>query len=203
MSIQIFGDGSATSSIAFTTITLPTPALTREVLSDNVEIIEGDGGWTVAYEKGTYRRIFPYVFSLLSQTQKDTLFVWWELIKGRLNWFSLFPHEYPLASEQIQQQYTGGSNYIIQNTVLNQSTNFWRGWWVIVRSGLAINQRRKIYQSGSNQVLVTPVFNNTIAVNDYVTLAYPVELENSEVTFSLRLPNFWDVNLTFKEKIMS
>jgi hypothetical protein len=206
MSVILLGDGTLTSSIAFdvSPLTLPTPALTPDVMGDNVDVIEGDGGWAVAYEKGIYRRVFPYRFTLLTQTQRDSIWQWWQKIKGRLHWFTLQPHGQAITSS-IAQQWVGGSNEYIRNSLLNQTTPYWRGFWVMVLDGAAQGQKRKaIHSTGTlGDIQVSPVFDNIVAAGNMVLLGYPVTLDEDSINFAPRLPNFWDMQIIFREKVMS
>jgi len=204
MSVILLGDGILTSSVAFTTLTLPAPALTPDIMQDNVDMIEGDGGWAVCYEKGTYRRVFPYRFTLLTSAQKDSLWAWWQIVKGRLHWFTLQPHQQAVTS-QIAQQWAGGSVEWIRNTSLNQADHYWRGFWVLVINGSAQGQKRKCINSygGMNDIQISPIFDNPVAYGNNVQLGYPVILDEDSINFSPRLPNFWDVQMTFREKVMS
>lgn len=208
MSVILQGDGNLTSSIAFPTITLPDPAPTPDIMEDNVDIVEGDGGWTVAYEKGTYRRIFPYRFTLLSASQKDDIWKWWQLIKGRLHWFTLQPHGQ--AVTQIFAQEGPDSTYKIKNSLLvPQPTHYWRGFWALILSGTEQGAKRKIINSRGDDnpnwgdVDVSPPFDNAIVTGTDVLLGYPVALDEARINFSPRIPDFWDVETVFREKMMS
>jgi len=206
MSVILLGDGNLTSSIAFDTspLTLPTPALSPDIMQDNVDVIEGDGGWMVCYEKGTYRRVFPYRFTLLTQNQKDLIWNWWQKIKGRLHWFTLQLHGQAITS-QFLQQYSGGSTTWVRNTVLNQADHYWRGFYVLVMDGGAQGNKRKIVNSfgGGTSFYFFPATDALIAVGNSVLLGYPVILDEDNINFTPRLPNFWDVQIIFKEKVMS
>lgn len=209
MSVILLGDGTITSSKAFysSPFTLPDPAASPHIVRDNIDVIEGDGGCDVMYEKGTYQRIFPYRFTLVSNDIKEQIDRWWKNMEGRLNWFILQTPEQLITSE-FTQEYTGGSNYIIENTLLKTGhlTHWWRGYWVIVKDGAAQGQKRKIikfYGTPYGHLYADPVFDNIVAVGDTVVLGYPVKLDEQDIQFIPRIPNFWDVNITFKEHLLS
>lgn len=207
MSVILLGDGSLTSSKAIfgSPLTLPDPAPSQHIVRDNVDVIEGDGGFSVMYEKGTYRRIFPYRFTLLSESMKDQIDRWWKDMSGRLNWFTLQPQEQPITSSFLQQGTDSTSK--ITNSALNfsQLTHWWRGYWVIALTGSAAGQRRKIYNSWGDPYgdIYCYAFDNNIATGDEVILGYPVVLDEDSIIYIPRLPNFWDVQIVFKEKVIS
>jgi hypothetical protein len=202
--IKLKGDGIGSSSVAFTTLIFPVSPESLPYPQDNVDLIEGDGGYEDSYEQGTYRMIFPYSLRQVSVADLNALESWWKIVKGRLHWFTLFPHNYPLSQESIQQAYSGGSTTIIQNALLNQGVDFWRGWWAYVFTGAAAGQKRKIISSdGINKVTVSPAFNNIVAVNDYVQLSYFVRLLDDKLPKgSMRSPEYYDINLNMIEKVM-
>lgn len=202
MSVILLGDGTNTSSIAIGVYTFSHVALSPDRHRDNVDVIEGDGGYTVCYEKGTFIRIFPYRFTLLSDVQKKEFEnKVWKTLKGRLHWFTLQPHNQPVT-DILEQEYAGGSTLYIKNSLL-AGDQIWVGWWVIVLTGAAAGQKRKVISSDFSGVLqVSPAFDNTVAVGDTFVLGYPVMFQEPDMGANPRIPNFWDMNITFVEKIM-
>jgi hypothetical protein len=207
MSVYLKGDGFNYSSIAFDTITLPNPALSPDIMEDNVDVVESDAGYRVCYEKGTYRRIFPYRWTLLSTTQRHTIWAWWQKMKGRLHWFWLQP--YDQAITEIIHQAEVPSDYIIRSLeawpreILYLEAN---GFWLVVLEGNYQSEARKIINSGPDYPMswyvVSPAYSGMIDVGIDLLLGFPVTLDESRIQFIPRHPNFWDVEIVFKEKII-
>lgn len=213
MSIYLKGDGRIYSSIAFTTITLPNQSQSPEILEDNVEIVESEAGYNESYQKGNYRRVFPYRFTLLTQTQKDILWDWWVKIKGQSHWFLLQPQDQVFNTGITSQYYCG--TYMGQNTCnkwlfgATDSEDFlaYRGFWSFILDGNCKGERRRITKGGWHTppfpyAEVYPFFSNDIILGTQFIIGYPVMLEGIRFEATPRIPNFWDVELVFKEKII-
>lgn len=203
MSIIIKGDGSNTSSVAFDNITLSV-APSQDVMRDNVRRIEGDGGHTFNYERGTYKRIFPLRLRLLPDADRLELWIWWQVIRGRNHWFTIHPNNQPVAWP-FTQQYGAGSDIIVRNNQLTQGDDYWKGYWLFVLTGAATGQRRKVkdFYSSNDELWFDRKFDNPIGYGDQVLLAYPVEVMDQEIRFIARLPTFKDVNLNLIEKLLA
>ena len=311
MSVILKGDGQVYSSVAFDTITLADPAISNHILESNIEIVETEARHRTTFEKGTYRRIFPYHFSLLSATQKLALQNWYRIVKGRLHWFLLQPPEQYQSWMGVELEQGTDSNSIIYNDYIEgmyegrvisfkdprtlswsssatstieigltavytgttdktwtctidgtgvktvgagdikinwfDGTNYgytWlsqadqeifftgpggdglklsfsagdlvggntfevatllgrmRGFWVFILQGNYRRQARKIVQSGWGWAQVSPAFSGIITEGTKFIIGYPVTLEGARFEATPRNPNFWDVDLIFKERIV-
>jgi hypothetical protein len=206
MSVYLKGDGQNYSSIAFSTITLPNPAISPDIMEDNVDVVESDAGYQVCYEKGTYRRIFPYRFSLLSDLKKEELWVWWQKIKGRFHWFLLQPSKQVSENiDELEHEVDMGNDKLV-NAQFEQAINFWKGFWTIILTGDYSKTARKIIYSEPDipnyYIQVFPAFEQAIPIGNVFIIGFPVTLDESRIQFIPRHPNFWDVEIVFKEKII-
>jgi len=182
-----------------------------------VELAEGDAGYSKVYKKGICRRIFPYRFTLLNQSQKDTLWDWWQKIKGRGHWFLLQPQDqfFPVGIQQ--QMYCG--TYMGQNTCNKwlfgsgftdpypESFSVYKGPWAFILNGNYRKEARKIITGGWHTppepyAEVFPVFSGRIISWTTFIIGYPVTLDQARFEATPRFPNFWDVELIFKEKLV-
>jgi hypothetical protein len=204
MSIYLKGDGAVYSSMAFDTVTLPNPAISPDILEDNVDIVETDAGYIATYEKGTYRRIFPYRFTLLTQTQRDDLWIWWQNIKGRSHWFLLQPQEQKTVSILETETGENTDRELFNQYIYLQSPGTWKGYWVFILAGNYRKEARKVISEipTDDSVIVSPPFSGYILEGLKFILGYPVTLDQARFEATPRFPNFWDVELIFKERII-
>jgi hypothetical protein len=87
---------------------------------------------------------------------------------------------------------------------LIQDDQTWRGYWAVIKNGLAQGLWRKIlhsYQS-ANQVVVDPPFDYAVGTGDTFMLGYPVQFMDHEINFIPRAPDWWEAQMTLIEKVM-
>jgi hypothetical protein len=202
MSIYLKGDGQIYSSVAFTTITLPNPAISPDIMEDNVDVVEGDGGYTAMYQKGTYKRIFPYKFTLLTEAQKNLLWTWYQTIEGRSNWFLLQPYGQPADTVGLLDNEQIGTDLLYNSYLYEQRS--WEGFWAFILGGDHRGETRKIiaFETDSNYIQVSPAFGGAIESYMKFILGYPVTLDEDKVEFVSHSYNYWDVQLIFREKVI-
>lgn len=200
MSVYLKGDGRIYSDIKFDAITLPNPAISPDVIEDNIDIIEADAGHTVTYQKGSHRRTFPYRFTLLTNSQKTELWNWWQVIQGRLSWFLLQPYEQQISSIFEQEMISE----FIYNAELHNQRN-WEGYWIFVLDGDYGGEKRKAtnFEISGDYIKPKPYFSGKITTGTNIILGYPVVLENARFEAMPRYPSFWDITLVFKEKMVN
>lgn len=201
------GDYSATlTSLAggFADVTLSIPVLFYPDQSDdNVDVIEGDSGYNFGFAKGKDRRIFEYKFALQTDAVKQQVWNWKQILGGRLNWFTMQPHEQP-----VTQNITCNANgtTLTIKAQLGQATDYWIGYWVFILTGSLVGVRRKItgFTSGSTATItVDKVWGGTSypVSGDIFCLGYPVRLTD-RIIFIRRSNSYqmWDFALNMKEE---
>jgi hypothetical protein len=151
-------------------------------------------------------RIFPYQFTLISQILYEEIWTWWQKIKGQLHWFLLQPQEQYFTG--IVQQTHASTDEIYDTDLGIPILGGYNDSLAFILEGNCRKQARKITGGGlalpfGPFVDVSPAFSETIAVGTKALIGYPVSLDESRIEFVQRMPEFWDVNLVFREKIIS
>lgn len=201
MSVQFVGDGTNTSSVSFTTITLTNnPVISTDTIpiEQNIEVIKSDAGVRTVYQRGERQLLSQMKFALLTNTDNETLREWIEIVSGGKNWFTL----------QDQNIYTsttitvdGGST---TNILATPELSAWPiapiGQWVIMLTGTLAGKRRRInaYSGASGQVIVSPGFSSSVTAGDTFLIGLPVFLTNNPLLRRIP-PAWWEVEFIFEE----
>lgn len=200
MSIVLTGDGTITSSVAITTLTLNDPVFRnkpREFIG-NMEMLEGDGGVLQFYKKGRRSLRHTLRIPFLSATNIENLLELFETV-DQTNWFTLQDHTI-LTKTAIAQEAAN------QNDIIQHSTAFSN--WFFPRMGLTAfcitgtnqGQRRRIKFDAANAIQVSSAFSNIIVVGDTFLVGIPVYFE-TEPIIEPASHNLFVVELNFREKI--
>lgn len=211
MSVIFLADGDFYSSKAFPGGSLSLPSIKKHPHRHRSggQSVEGDAGWSIEYETGTYRRTFNLQWLLLSNDQKVSIERFFKALNGKANWFSLQLPDWPDEhwTSIFTQDKVGGSTTIIEDASAFDTPNITdglKGLYVYVLSGINQGYKRKIdTHTPGSQAVVDPAFPNSVAQGVSLRLAYPVKFETEDVVCTHRHPLFWDVQLRLIEKVSS
>jgi len=206
MSVILLGDGSITSSIAVTTLTLGNPIRSNPPgqIMGNVRGVEGEGGVQVLYKKGRRKLKFTMRIAWLSSTMVENLKEFQEVI-DQTNWFTL-QDEFVLTKTDIVHETVTGQKYIITNSTAFDN-------WLYPRIGLTAfcmsvvggggntGERRRIYADGANIIAVSPDFTNNIQIGDTFKIGIPVIFTDEVKIDKMNSLGYFIAELYFEEKI--
>lgn len=106
MGVRFTGNGTGTSSIAFTTINLRAPIISASMPSiiDQTEILTSDAGIHSTYKSGQRQLQFDFRWNLLDNTELQNIKEFLEIIDGSNNWFTLQDHFIPDIAKDAMPQ---------------------------------------------------------------------------------------------------
>lgn len=209
MSIYFVADGNYFSSKSYSGIQLQlsmTPI--GRIHRDNADVIEGDSGVAVQYEKGTYRRIFPIRLPIITDQQRANMEKFWKQMSGRSNWFTIVLGDPPDRhySAQFAQEGSASQTVIVNLTAFSDSQQPTHdnlvGAYIYSISGANAGKIRKITSQPSHGESVTvEAFPSNIETGHILRLGYPVYGESDSLEVIPRLPLYFDVNMRLIERI--
>lgn len=207
MGVRFIGNGTGTSSIAFTTVNLRAPTVSTSGQSniDQTEILTSESGIRSTYKHGQRQLQFDFIWHMLDVTEYEALKEFLEQVDGSNNWFTLQDHFIP-KKDNINCQTLADDDTVYNTTDLASAT--WPdkpiGKYVFATLGANNNARRRIveYIAGGPSVRVSPAFASVfnIVTPDTFLIGTPVVILPENIRFVPRLNNFWDVAMTFIEK---
>ena len=201
MSIQFLGDGTITSSKAFTTLSLENlaPSSSYVEMVQNHEVSSTDAGIVYAYKKGQRKRQIHITLKLLSEPLVRLLLDFVETIDGSNNWFTYQDETLVLKSAMTQ---SGSSSSTLLQSSSMTAANFTLGpitQWAFIISGATSGQRRRIYDFSATSALVSPAFGANVVPGDTFLLGVPVFL-TSDIRFQRIPPNWYQAEFELTEK---
>lgn len=208
MALILLADGSHYSSIVTdwggTGLNLGDPAPEPRRFRDNSEAIEGDAGIGVEYVKGANRRLLNVHLPLVSNQVRAAVNLFFEIMKGRGNWFtvqlshapdlhyaSTFTQEGTASQTEIRSEDAFGLS-VSENLV---------GAYIYALNGLNVGLRRKIIREDPSRIEVTvEAFPFNVSMGDNLRLGLPARFD-SDLEFIPRLPQRWDANFALIERL--
>jgi hypothetical protein len=202
MSVLLLGDGTITSSIALTTLTLnnPSPLSCPREFVDNFELQRGDGGVIQLYKKGRRSLRMTLRISWITTILMDNLMKVLETV-DQTNWFTLQDHTVYTKSNIAHETLTGQAEVIQNATAFQNWLFFAEGLTAFAMTGANQGQRRRINYQDYTSIKVSPVFSNNIAIGDTFLIGIPVFLTSPPKIESIRYSDAFRVELNFEEKI--
>jgi len=213
MSVILLGDGSITSSVALTTLTLNNPVVSNPPaqIFENREILKGDGGAMIIYKKGRRGLIHTLRIPWINASTMQLLLTFFETVDST-NWFTL-QDNFILVKTAITHTTLVP---LYPKTVILNATDFIN--WLFPKTGLTAfcmsvvggggntGERRRIKRNGQiavadDSVLVDPGFTNDLQVGDTFLIGIPVIFASSPRIESLNYNSF-RVELNFEEAIL-
>jgi len=215
MSVVLLGDGTITSSIALTTLTLnnPPPLSPPAQFTENVDRLKSDGGVMTIYKKGRRGLIHTLPILWINTNTMQLLLTFFETVDST-NWFTLQDHLIlvktaishqtlvPSYPKTVIQNYPGTdfNNWFYPKTGL---TAFCMS---VVGGGGNTGERRRIKRNAQitvpdDSVLVDPGFTNNLQVGDTFLIGIPVTFTSPPKIVPVRHADAFKVELNFEEKI--
>ena len=207
MSVILLGDGTITSSVALTTLTLNNPVASnppREFI-DNLELLRGDGGVIQLYKKGRRSLRSTLRIPWMSKTIMDNLMKILETV-DQTNWFTLQDHTVGIKTSIAHETLT------LQKILIRNPTAFNDSNWIFMPEGLTAfclsvvggggntGERRRIDYWSNNEIRVPLGFTNNIQVGDTFLIGIPVIFASPPKIEPLSYNSF-RVEINFEEKI--
>ena len=206
MNFKLIGDGSITSSVAITTLTISNgyPAVPFPQTFEHRGILrETSSGYTHGYNRGTQRRQWPISLRLLSFANYRSLLTIFNTL-GASNW---------LTWEWYSGAANAGSTTQIADSVSTGTIEHQNGWFeqqigFITSAGSAAPEgefsRCTLYaaSAGTGTWTFSPAFSATVDASDSYVIGWPVQLVGT-VTRTTPDGVLWNVDFTFQEYLMA
>jgi len=214
MSVILLGDGTITSSVAITTLTLGNPGGLHPPAqpTENVDRLKSDGGVMTLYKKGRRGLVHTLRIPWLTTADMTLLLRFFEVVDST-NWFTLQDNLVYYKSAFAHEGITA------QNIVIYSATAFQTAWLYtklgltafcmsVVGGGGNTGERKRIVNQdilisgwSTYDVIVSPGFTNNIQVGDTFLLGLPVISASPPKIEPIKPSDAFKVELYFEEKI--
>jgi len=206
MSVVLLGDGTITSSIALTTLTLGNPVSSNppSQYSENREVQKSDGGVITLYKKGRMALNHTLKIPWLSKTDVENILRFFATVDSS-NWFTLQDHfvgyKSAFAHGTVPSQKIEIYNPVVDTNWIYQAIGLTAFCMSVVGGGGNTGERKRIVSQGVHYIEVfSPGFTNDIQIGDTFLLGIPV-IFSSPPRIEPMSYNSWKVELNFEEMI--
>lgn len=198
MSVLFIGDGTKTSSIAFSTVTFTNnPVVSSDIIpiEQNIEIIESDAKVRTVYKRGPIQMPMRMKFNLFTEAQLADIMDWKEIIVA--NWFTL--QDQNVKTKTALTVDSGDADTIVADPDLFDWLSP-TGRYVIMATGTLAGKRRRIksYSSSSKLINLDTAFASSVTAGDTFYIGLPVFLTNNPMPRRTP-PNWWEIDFVFEE----